>query len=334
MLQHKLIKQRQNNWQQSLAEAIRDPVELLEMLNLPDTLLPTSFNTSNPFPLRVPHSFIARMTKGDANDPLLRQVLPLDAEHLIKPGFTLDPVGDHGAIVRPGLLQKYHGRVLIMATAVCAIHCRYCFRKHFPYREQGSRQSQWQKICDEISQDDSINEVILSGGDPLSLSDPQLEQLVDMLEQLPQLQRLRIHTRYPIVLPERIDADLLSWLGNTRLNAVMVIHSNHANEINDEVRYALGKLNTAGITLLNQSVLLRGVNDNSETLCKLSEALFETGVLPYYLHQLDKVQGAAHFEVPREQAKLLITSMRARLPGYLVPRLVEETPLAPYKQPL
>ena len=334
MLQHKLIQQTQNSWQQAMAEAIRDPAELLRQLNLPAKLLPSSSAMTKQFPLRVPHSFVARMRKGDPDDPLLRQVLPLDAELQDTPGFSLDPVGDHSAIINRGLLQKYQGRVLIMTTAACAIHCRYCFRRHFPYSEQSSRPSQWQEICDEITKDRSINEVILSGGDPLSLADTQLSQLVEMLDRLPQLKRLRIHTRYPIVLPQRINNSLLEWLTNTRLNTVVVIHSNHANEFNDDVATAMTKLKSAGVTLLNQTVLLRGVNDTIEALSQLSERLFENGVLPYYLHQLDKVQGAAHFEVEREKALHLITEIRKVLPGYLVPQLVEEIAQAPYKKPL
>jgi len=334
MLQHKLIQQRQNSWQQAMAEAIRDPAELLRQLDLPAKLLPGSDAMTEQFPMRVPHSFVARMQKGDPDDPLLRQVLPLDAELQDTPGFSLDPVGDHLAIINRGLLQKYQGRVLIMTTAACAIHCRYCFRRHFPYSEQSSRPSQWQEICAEITKDSSINEVILSGGDPLSLADTQLSQLVGMLDRLPQLKRLRIHTRYPIVLPQRINDTLLKWLTKTRLNTVVVIHGNHANEFNDEVATAITKLKSTGATLLNQTVLLRGVNDTIEALSQLSERLFENGVLPYYLHQLDKVQGAAHFEVEREKAQHLITEIRKLLPGYLVPQLVEEIAQAPYKKPL
>jgi len=334
MLQHKLIQQTQSSWQQALAEAIRDPAELLKQLDLPTELLPSSVAMTEQFPLRVPRSFVARMQKGDPDDPLLKQVLPLDAELDDVHGFSLDPVGDHEAIINRGLLQKYQGRVLIMTTAACAIHCRYCFRRHFPYSEQSSRQSQWQKICDEIAKDSSITEVILSGGDPLSLADTQLTQLVAMLEQLPQLKRLRIHTRYPIVLPQRINESLLEWLTKTRLNTVVVIHSNHANEFDHEVAAAMTKLKSAGVTLLNQTVLLRGVNDNIEALSQLSERLFENGVLPYYLHLLDKVKGAAHFDVEKKQAQHLITEIRKILPGYLVPQLVEEIAQAPYKQPL
>ncbi len=334
MLQHKLIQQSPSDWQHALAQAIREPAELLKLLDLPTELLPGSDTMTQQFPLRVPHSFVARMKKGDPHDPLLRQVLPLDAELDDVSGFGLDPVGDHNAIINRGLLQKYQGRVLIMTTAACAIHCRYCFRRHFPYSKQSSRQSLWQKICNEIEKDSNINEVILSGGDPLSLADTQLSQLIAMLEQLPQLKRLRIHTRYPIVLPQRINASLLEWLTQTRLNTIVVIHSNHANEFNAEVSAAMKKLKSTGTTLLNQTVLLRGVNDNIKALSQLSEELFDNGVLPYYLHLLDKVQGAAHFDVERKKAKHLIKEVRKLLPGYLVPQLVEEIAQAPYKQPL
>lgn len=334
MLQHKLIQPPQSSWQQALADAVRDPAELLKQLDLPTELLPSNPAITQQFPLRVPHSFVSRMRKGDPNDPLLRQVLPLEAELDEVAGFGLDPVGDHDAIINRGLLQKYQGRVLIMTTPACAIHCRYCFRRHFPYSEQSSRPSHWQEMCDEIAKDSSIDEVILSGGDPLSLADTQLSQLIAMLEQLPQLKRLRIHSRYPVVLPQRINETLLGWIAKTRLNTVMVIHSNHANEFDNEVAAAMTKLKKAGVTLLNQTVLLRGVNDNIEALGQLSEKLFENGVLPYYLHLLDKVQGAAHFEVTKKQARHLITEVRKQLPGYLVPQLVEEVAQTPYKQPL
>lgn len=334
MLQHKLVQPQPKGWQQLLAEAIRDPNELLKLLDLPTELTQVSEAAAQQFPLCVPRGYVARMKKGDPNDPLLRQVLPLDAEMQQTQNFTLDPVGDHDAIIKQGLMQKYHGRVLIVATAACAIHCRYCFRRHFPYNEQAGKPSLWQQICDNISQDVSINEVILSGGDPLSLSNSQLLQLLTQLEQIPQLTRIRFHSRYPVVLPQRIDTDLTDWFAKTQLNSVMVVHCNHANEINHEVRTALTTLKSAGVTLLNQAVLLRGINDNAPSLCQLSEKLFDAGVIPYYLHMLDKVQGAAHFEVPEEDAKNILTEVRKVLPGYLVPKLVREIAHMPYKQPL
>lgn len=334
MLQHKLIPAARHDWQRQLAESVRDPAELLALLELPADRLPVSAAATEQFALRVPRGFVARMKKGDPNDPLLRQVLPLDAEMRQVPGFARDPVGDHAAVVQPGLLQKYQGRVLVMTTAACGIHCRYCFRRHFPYQEQAARPSRWQAICDTIAADASIHEVILSGGDPLSLADAQLTQLVQGLERIPHLKRLRIHSRQPVVLPQRVDDALLSWLDNCTLKPVMVIHCNHANEIDASVRQALAKLQAIGVPLFNQAVLLRGVNDDATQLHRLSETLFESGVMPYYLHLLDKVQGAAHFEVDRQTAKALVMQLRRRLPGYLVPRLVEEVVQADYKQPL
>ena len=334
MLQHKLLQPQPTGWQQILADAIRDPYELLEILNLPSHLVDLSKTAAEQFPLRVPRGYAARMRKQDPNDPLLRQVLPIGAEMQQTKGFNTDPVGDHDAIIKQGLLQKYHGRVLIMTTAACAIHCRYCFRRHFPYQEQAAKTSLWQTLIDEIAQDSSISEVILSGGDPLSLSNPQLLQLMTALEQTPHLKRLRIHSRYAVVLPERIDKTLLDWFSQTRLASVMVVHSNHANEIDTSVEIALQKLKSAGVHLLNQAVLLKGVNDDIDALCQLSETLFETGVIPYYLHKLDKVQGAAHFDMNEDTAKQLIIEMRKRLPGYLVPKLVQEVAGMPYKQPL
>ncbi len=334
MLQHKLLQPQPDGWQQILADAVRDPYELLEMLNLSRHMIDLSETAAAQFPLRVPRGYVARMRKGDENDPLLRQVLPIGTEMQEVQGFTTDPVGDHDAIIKQGLLQKYHGRVLIMTTAACAIHCRYCFRRHFPYHELTARPSLWQPLLNEIAQDANISEVILSGGDPLSLGDSALLQLMTALEQIPHLKRLRIHSRYPIVLPERINEPLLEWFKQTRLTSVMVIHSNHANEIDASVKTALHKLKSTGMTLLNQAVLLHGVNDDGDTLCHLSEALFETGVMPYYLHKLDKVEGAAHFDADEDLAKQLVTEMRKRLPGYLVPKLVQEVAGTPYKQPL
>lgn len=317
-----------------LANAVRDPHELLEILKIPSHLVALSGAAAEQFPLRVPRGYVARMRKQDPNDPLLRQVLPINAEMQAAEGFSIDPVGDHDAIVKRGLLQKYHGRVLIMTTAACAIHCRYCFRRHFPYQEQAAKSSLWQSLIDEITKDTSISEVILSGGDPLSLNNQQLLQLMTALEQIPHLKRLRIHSRYAVVLPERIDNTLLHWFNQTRLKSVMVVHSNHTNEIDTSVETALQKLKSANVTLLNQAVLLQGVNDNIDALCQLSESLFAAGVMPYYLHKLDKVQGAAHFDVDSDSAKHLIMEMRKRLPGYLVPKFVEEVAGMPFKQPV
>lgn len=322
------------NWQQELARGIRNIHELLAALHLSPHHIP-HLDQSNPdFPLRVPRGYVGRMAKGNPDDPLLLQVLPLNQEHHIKEGFRLDPVSDLPAMMTPGLIHKYKGRVLLVTTGACAIHCRYCFRRHFPYSDTHANTHEWQDAIDYITSDKSITEVILSGGDPLTLSDQRLGSLTKRLANISHLKRLRIHTRLPVVLPERVDNGLMNWLRTIPFNIVMVIHANHPNEIDDEVRNALMKLSNAGITLLNQSVLLRGINNDSSTLTKLSEVLFDAGVLPYYLHMLDKVQGAAHFEVGDSEAQKIHRELLESLPGYLVPRLVREQAGSPFKLPL
>lgn len=284
------------------------------------------------FRLRVPRGFVSRMKRGDARDPLLMQVLPAAAELLETADYTQDPVGDMDARVGPGLLHKYAGRALLIATGSCAIHCRYCFRRHFPYAEETAANGQWRVAIEYLRTSADIDEVILSGGDPLSLATSKLAELTHALTQMPHLRRLRIHTRLPIVLPERVDAELLDWLQNVPLPKVMVLHANHANEIDESVSKACLRLRRAGVSLLNQSVLLRGINDSVDALTGLSERLIACGILPYYLHQLDRVQGAAHFEVSDAQALALIDELEARMPGYLVPRLVREVPGASGKR--
>lgn len=311
-------------WQQELAQAIRDPAELLKELALDPALLPIAEAT--PFPLRVPRGFVAKMRKGDPDDPLLRQIWPLAAESIPVPGFVADPVGDQAAQAVPGVLHKYHGRVLLIVTGACAVHCRYCFRREFPYAEAQTNLKDWQPVLDYLAGDTSIREVILSGGDPLSLSNQRLEVLLTGLERIPHLVRLRIHSRLPIVLPERVDEGLLAMLATTRLQPVMVVHANHPREIDTTVRTALQRFRETGVTLLNQSVLLRGVNDEASLLVDLSEALFTAGVLPYYLHLLDRVCGAAHYEVNETEASAIMATLRERLPGYLLPRLVRDQP--------
>ena len=288
--------------------------------------LPAARAAARLFPLRVPRGFVARMRRGDPHDPLLRQVLPLAEECLTAPGFAADPVGDAAAMTVPGVLHKYRGRVLLTATGACAVHCRYCFRRHFPYADANPAADRWQAALGYIAGDTSISEVILSGGDPLTLSDRRLGELTDALAAIPHVQRLRIHTRLPIVLPERVDDGLLGWLADLRQPCVVVVHVNHANELDATVKAALTRLKDAGVSLLNQSVLLRGVNDSGAALADLSETLFAAGVLPYYLHLLDKVQGAAHFDVSEATAKGIVTDIQRHLPGYLVPRLVREQP--------
>ena len=311
-------------WQRALAEAVTDPAELLRLLELDPGLLPAAKRAAGLFGLRVPRGYLARMAKGDPDDPLLRQVLPLGAELLAAPGYGPDPVGDAAATARPGLLHKYHGRALLITTGACAVHCRYCFRRGFPYGEARIGAPQWERIRAYLESEPAIDEVILSGGDPLVLSDQRLAELVQRLDDVAQLQRLRIHSRVPLVLPERIGSGLLASVTGSRLRQVLVLHANHPRELDTEAASALARLREAGIVLLNQSVLLAGVNDRAEVLAQLSERLFACGVLPYYLHLLDRVEGAAHFEVDEVTAKTLLRGLRARLPGYLVPRLVRE----------
>lgn len=313
-------------WQQALRQAVREPAELLQLLGLESVALQVSSQAAMQFPLRVPRRFIARMRHGDAHDPLLRQVLPLDAELRMLPGFGLDAVGDAAARSATGVIQKYDGRALLVATGSCAIHCRYCFRRHFPYGQETAARDHWAQAIARIGAEDTIDEVILSGGDPLSLSTPKLAELTDALAAVPHFKRLRIHSRLPVVLPERVDAALLQWLSALPWPVTVVVHANHANEFDPGVDAALAALRGAGALLLNQAVLLRGVNDSVQALADLSERGLAAGVLPYYLHQLDRVQGVAHFEVDDATALALHAQLGARLSGYLVPRLVREIP--------
>ena len=321
-------------WQQALREAVRDPRELLDLLGLGGLAPRLSDEAAAQFPLRVPRGFVSRMRHGDPGDPLLRQVLPLDEEMRPMPGFGLDAVGDGAAKTAPGVIQKYRGRALLVATGSCAIHCRYCFRRHFPYAEETAARDGWREAVELIRQDGSIEEVLLSGGDPLSLSNGKLGELTAALADVPHLRRLRIHSRLPIVLPERVDDGLLGWLSALPWPVTLVVHANHANEFDGTVDAALGRLRAAGVHLLNQAVLLRGVNDSVDALAALSERGFAAGVLPYYLHQLDRVAGVAHFEVDDAQARALHAGLAARLSGYLVPRLVREIPGDTGKRPL
>ncbi len=323
-----------SRWQQVMADAITDPRELLTLLGLGSELLPQALAATRDFPLRVPRGFVARMRHGDPRDPLLLQVLPAGAELLSPAGYGTDPVGDLASRQVPGLLQKYAGRSLLIATGACAIHCRYCFRRHFPYEEESASSHAWQGALDHLAADSTVQEVILSGGDPLSLSDRRLTQLTDALQTIPHIRRLRIHTRQPVVLPERVDTGLLEWLGRVQLQKVVVLHVNHAQEIDAAVAQACRDLAGTGTTLLNQSVLLAGINDTVEALASLSEALIGAGVLPYYLHVLDRVCGASHFDVEESVACALVAELVERMPGYLVPRLVRETPGMPSKTPV
>lgn len=321
----------QKSWQILLKEVITDPAELLEQLELSSSLLPAAQRVAKLFPLRVPRNFVARMQKANPFDPLLQQVLPLAVEENLTLGFDADPLLEKSVNPLPGLLHKYRGRVLITLASACAINCRYCFRRHFPYTENRAGGQAWQNILNYIQADSAINEVILSGGDPLLANDDYLRQSVNELAAISHIRTLRIHSRLPIVLPERITSQLLKVLTSTRLQPMLVTHSNHANELDDSVKRVIANLRQCNITVLNQAVLLKGINDSIEALSHLSERLWECGILPYYLHLLDKVQGAAHFAVNEERAKQLLVSLRSRLPGYLVPKCVYEQAGAPSK---
>ena len=321
-------------WQQLWREAVRDPRELLRMLGLEHAGPGISDAAAAQFPLRVPRGFVARMRHGDAADPLLRQVLPLDAEMQAMPGFSLDAVGDGEAKAADGVIRKYRGRALLVATGSCAVHCRYCFRRHFPYAEETAAAGGWREAIELIRRDPGIDEVILSGGDPWSLGTAKLSELTDGLTDVPHLKRLRIHTRLPIVLPERVDPALLDWLAALPWPVAVVLHANHANEFDPSVDAAVAGMRATGASVLNQAVLLRGVNDSVEALAALSERSFAAGVLPYYLHQLDRVHGAAHFEVDDDRARQLHADLATRLSGYLVPKLVREVAGGSGKLPL
>ena len=320
------------SWHRSLADAIRDGRTLLTELGLPASLADAASEAD--FPVLVPRSFLARMTPGDPNDPLLRQVLATEAEQIAATGFTTDAVGDGDASLAPGVIQKYRGRVLLIATGACAVHCRYCFRRHFPYGEQPRRLDDWDRSLAAIAADGSIHEVILSGGDPLMLTDRRLSELLARLEAIPHLRRLRVHTRLPIVLPDRITDTLLDRLTGSRLQAWFVIHANHANEIAGDCEDALRRLVRGGIPTLNQAVWLRGVNDSAASQIALGERLINVGVQPYYLHLLDRVAGASHFEADEQTARDAIATMRTVLPGYAVPTLVREIAGEPSKTPV
>jgi EF-P beta-lysylation protein EpmB len=321
-------------WSRLLADAVRDPAELLRLLELPATLLAGAAAPSQAFPLLVPRGFVALMRRGDRDDPLLRQVLPLADESVVTPGFSADPLGERSCGPAPGLLHKYAGRALLVATGACAVHCRYCFRRHFPYQDLPRGRRWWEPALAYLRDDPAMEELILSGGDPLTLPDAQLAELASELAAIPQLRRLRVHSRLPVVLPERIDDAFLAWFTGGRLAPVLVIHANHGREIAAPVAAAIARVRRAGATVLNQSVLLAGVNDGVAELAELSQRLFEAGALPYYLHQLDRVQGAGHFLVDDQRALALHRELAARLPGYLVPRLVREEPGMPGKMPL
>ena len=327
------IDRTEHSWQKQLSGARRSFTELCTALGIAEDSFDGIIKLEKQFPVIVPEPYLSRIVKGNPRDPLLLQVLPQAAELISTPGYSDDPLEEENASPVQGLIHKYHGRVLLVAAAACAIHCRYCFRRHFPYQENRLQRNQHQQALDYIASNSEVQEVILSGGDPLTLSNSYLDWLIQAIAELPQVHTLRIHTRLPIVIPNRIDEGLLELLSN-RLKVVMVVHCNHANELDENVKAAMAQLTSAGVTLLNQSVLLKGVNDDATVLVQLSQRLFECGVLPYYLHLLDPVQGAAHFDVPEKQAGDIMTAVIKILPGYLVPRLIRERPGAASKTPL
>jgi len=320
-------------WQTILARAIRDPVELCRRLGLPEELAAEATRSTAGFRVLVPQPFLSRIRPGDPDDPLLAQVLPRKAELADLPQFVPDPLDEAGTVRAPGLLGKYKGRFLIVASGACAVHCRFCFRRHFPYVQALSGPA-WSGVLKQIAAETSIEEVILSGGDPLTTRDHRLAEIAEALSEIPHLRRLRVHTRLPIVIPQRVNDDLLAWLRGTRLATYMVVHCNHPAEIDADVSAALGRLVDAGVPVLNQAVLMRGINDDVDVLAGLFGRLVDLRVMPYYLHQLDRVAGAAHFEVPPDRGRELIRQLRARLPGYAVPRYVRDTRGATHKEVL
>ncbi len=323
----------EQNWLKQLANGISDPQKLLEQLEIDPEPWQNGFDARKLFAQRVPQSFVERMQKGNPFDPLLRQVLPLSAEFEVHPGYSNDPLQEQNNDI-PGLLHKYRNRALMIVKGGCAINCRYCFRRHFPYQENKGNKTTWQQSLDYLAQHDELNEVILSGGDPLMAKDDELRWLIDHIADIPHIKRLRIHSRLPVVIPARVTDELVSLLAGTRLQVILVTHINHAQEINQELSDALSKLKRVGVTLLNQGVMLKGVNDSVDAQVQLSEALFDSGVLPYYIHVLDKVQGAAHFYISDQQAKAIMAGVIERVSGYLVPKLTREIGGRSSKTPL
>lgn len=317
-------KDQPEKWQQMLSDLITDPKELLQILELDESQYPGSNAALMQFPLKVPRPFVARIEKGNWQDPLLMQVLPTALEEQTGLGYVIDPLAESKANPVPGLLHKYRGRVLLTAAPHCAVHCRYCFRRHFDYTGNAPSRKGWEVALDYIAADSSIEEVILSGGDPLALSDNQLGWMVERISRIDHVSTLRIHTRLPIVIPQRISPGLVKILRESRAKPVVVIHCNHSAELAADVRFALNTLADNRITLLNQSVLLKDVNDNLPALTQLSKTLFRFDVLPYYLHLPDPIAGTAHFRVSEQEGKELIRQMQSCLPGYLVPHLVKE----------
>lgn len=343
------------DWQSALDESVRDTAELCRLLDLDPALGVEAATATGQWPLLVPRPYLSRIRRGDPADPLLLQVLPRAAELATAPGYSADPLGEAHAHCGPGLLRKYQGRVLMVTTGACAVHCRFCFRRHFSFNSEpvgGAENTRFpsatphcnggtlrnsgylpedaqadnvDSVLRTVAADRSIHEIILSGGDPLMLSDRKLAELIERLAEIHHLRRLRIHARLPVMVPRRVTDELIGSIRGTRLSTIMVVHVNHPAEIDEEVARAFGRLIDSGVPLLSQSVLLRGVNDRADVLAELCERLADLRVIPYYLHQLDPVAGAAHFEAPVATGAALVAELRARLPGYAVPRYVRET---------
>jgi EF-P beta-lysylation protein EpmB len=313
-------------WQEILANTIRTTDKLCRLLEIDRQALPDTHPLVRQFPVRVPAPYLAKIKKGDPEDPLLQQVFPDIAEANEAPGYSADPLQESAHNPQPGILHKYKGRALLIATSSCAVHCRYCFRRHFPYSDNPPGKEGWKTSLDYIRQDTSIQEVIFSGGDPLTLPDSYLQWYLYEISTIPHVTRIRLHTRLPVMIPQRINKRLCELLENSRFQTILVLHSNHPQELDDDTNSACQALKAAGVTLLNQSVLLRGVNDDADTLIRLSERLFADGVMPYYLHLMDRVEGGAHFTVSDHDAGRLLAAMQQNLPGYLVPKLVREEP--------
>lgn len=316
----KNLSQLTKTWQQELAEGFNNVNELCQYLQIPTDSFPSTTN----FPLRVPKAFVDQIQKGDLTDPLLKQIIPVHDENLEFSGFKLDPVGDINAMPETGVIHKYQGRALFITTGSCAINCRYCFRRNFPYSSAQLSTQKQTKAINYIEKNKDISEIILSGGDPLLLNNDKLFKLIKQLESIPHIKRIRIHSRIPIVLPSRIDADFCQQLTSIKKHCILVVHANHQNELNKQVQSACNKLKSCNITLLNQSVLLKSINDDANQLVALSEKLFDCGIMPYYLHLLDKAIGTGHFEVKQTSALALMEQIKQILPGYLVPKLVRE----------
>ncbi len=315
-----------SNWQNDLSQCITSVDDLLSELELDHLQLTSCQRAAAQFALRVPRPFVQRMKKGDPKDPLLAQVLPVNAEMQLDPAYSADPLDESNHNPIAGIVHKYRNRLLLIVSPACAINCRYCFRRHFPYQENRQSKAQWQQALHYISSNTDINEVIFSGGDPLAANDRFLGWLSEQIAAIPHIKRLRIHSRLPVVIPSRIDEAFLRWATASRLKPIMVLHINHSSEIDQQVMQAIARLRDANIKVLNQTVLLKDVNDSATTLRDLSENLFDCGVDPYYLHLLDPVEGASHFDITADQAGQIYRELQTLLPGFLLPKLVREVP--------